>query len=196
MSLENLTKTTRSSGNILLAAILIIAAVAVYRWTITPHANYLAAAQKYEETMDGITKKNKFIETNIRVQQKKFENLQKRFEQLNSKLFTHTKATEFFSSMQVIAEEVDCEISSVNFSSENSRRRSKRYGVHSEQATLNIIGSYKNITKLITRLQNRSEQVEIDTISIRPSTENPEKLRCESAIVIYIMQNKEEAGDE
>ncbi len=186
MSLENLTKTTRSSGNILLAAILIIAAVAVYKWTIVPHTNYLSAAQRYDMTLDGIARKNKFIKTNIKVQQEKLKKLQKKFEQLNSRLFTLTKATEFFSDIQSIAEETGCQISSVNFSLANPGNRAKTTNVYMKQARLDIIGSYENITKLISRLQNRPQQVKVDAISIKPIRQIPGKLNCDAAIVIYI----------
>lgn len=186
MPFENWTKTTRSSGNILLAAILIIAAVVVYKWTIAPHTNYLSAAQRYDMTLDGIARKNKLIETNIRVQQKKLEKLQKKFEQLNSRLFTPTKATEFFSDIQSVAEEAGCQISSVNFSSANPGNRAKTTNVYTKRARLDIIGSYENITKLISRLQNRPERVKVDRISIKPIRGIGGKLKCDATIVIYI----------
>jgi len=161
--------------------------VAVYKWTIAPHTNYLLAAQRYDVTLDGIASKNKFIETNIGVQQKKLGKLQKKFEQLNSRLFTPARATEFFSDIQSAAEDAGCQISSINFSSANRGNRAKATNVYVKQAKLDIIGSYENITKLIRKLQNRSQQVKVNTISIKPIRGITGKLECDAVIVIYIL---------
>jgi len=71
---EHLTKSTRSAKNAMFAALVLIGAVAVYNRIVTPHRNYLMAAQQYESAVDHLDKKNQTIHHDLQLRKKNLKN--------------------------------------------------------------------------------------------------------------------------
>ena len=192
---QNLIKSIRSSKNAMYAALVIIEAIALYNWIVTPHLSHLQAAQRYEVVIDELAKKNQIISNNVTAKKKELEKLQEKFNDVRIKLFEPVKAKEFFSDMQAMAEVTNCVIYSLNLSPTNTTLDTGKLDVRSHitanHATLTVVGGYKDIVALINKLQDRSRQVWIDSISVEPVSSNTEQLRCDVVLTIYVIHGKE-----
>ncbi len=192
---QNQIKAIRSSKNVVFAALVVIGAIILYNWIVTPHVNYLRAAQRYESITDLLARKILVIKNNVTIKKKELEELQENFEHIHIKLFDPVKAKEFFSDIQAMAEETNCVIYSLNFSPADSALDAGQLEVSSHitanRATLSAVGNYKDIVVLINKLQDRPKQVWIDSISIEPISGNSEQLKCDITVTIYMLHSKE-----
>jgi hypothetical protein len=191
---EDQINSIRSSKNVVLAAFVVIEVIALYNWIVTPHLNFLQTAQRYEAVADKLAKKTRIIGTNVKLRRKKLGQLQEDFKHIHIKLFDPVKAKEFFSDIQAMAEQTDCIIYSLNFSPTDSAINAGQSEISSRitanRATFSVGGKYKDIIALINKLQNRSKQVWIDTISMEPVNRNSELLKCDMSIAIYVIYSE------
>ncbi|MBW8040627.1 MAG: hypothetical protein FVQ85_11560 [Planctomycetes bacterium] len=192
---KNRIKSIRSSRNVLLAALVIIGAITIYNWFVAPPANYLWAVQRYNSVAGDLAKKNQLISKNIAIKKNKFGELHEKFKHVHTKLFDPIKAKGFFSDIQVVSEEANCVVLSLKFSSTASMLKAdpseKNSYITAQRANLTAKGTYVDITALMNKLQDRLEQVRIDSISIKTTRGNSGQLICDMNITIYVMQNKE-----
>ena len=72
---EHLTKSKRSAKTAMFAALVLIGAVAVYNRIVTPHRNYLMAAQQYESAVDHLERKNQTISQDLAVKRKELKDI-------------------------------------------------------------------------------------------------------------------------
>ena len=195
MLLEKWTKSARSSKNVMLAALVLIGMIAVYNWIVVPHANYLIAAQRHKSVIDVLAKKNEIISKDVIVKRKELEELQGELEQVRISLFDPIGAKEFFSDIEDMAEDTDCIIHSLDVSQARSALKADRSKASSyitaNRATLSVVGNYRNIVALMSKLQDRLEQVQIDSVSIKLISSNSNQLKCDITITVYVIQNKE-----
>ncbi len=61
MLVDNLAKIGHSTRNATSASLIVIAAFAMYNWTVTPHAASLSSAKAYEIVVDTIAKESKIL---------------------------------------------------------------------------------------------------------------------------------------
>ena len=66
MLINNIAKLSHPARNATSVTLVIIAALAMYKWTVSPQSGYLSAAKGYESAMDSVIKYNKII--NIQVE--------------------------------------------------------------------------------------------------------------------------------
>jgi hypothetical protein len=200
MLLENWKKSACFSRNAALAALVLIGIIAVYNWIVAPHANYLMAAQRYRSVIDVLAKKNEIISKDVMVKKKELEKLQDEFEQVCASLFDPVGAKEFFSDIEVMAKGTNCIIHSLNVSQtgppaflRKQKRGQWKAGsyITANHATLSVVGNYGNIVELMSKLQDCLEQVRIDSLSIKLIDSDSNQLKCDIAITVYAIQNKE-----
>lgn len=210
MLFNNLAKLNRLSRNALSAALVIIAAIAIYNWMVAPHATYLFAAQHYESAIDGVAKKNKILSNTVKVKEKKLEGLRERFAQLRHKLFTPDEAQDLLSDLRVICEKADCKVNSLNFiktRESGSKRRQVTLGAVARQvegdsdvvannAVLSVTGVYSDIIGLLEIIQKRTQGVWIDSIEMTVFDEDSAELKCDMAITIYTIHDKDTITNE
>jgi len=198
MLVDNLAKLRSSSRNAVSASLILIAALAMYNWIVAPRTNYLLAAQRYEFVMDNMVKKNKTIDNRVNIKKKKLEELREQSAQLQSTLFTSDQAREFFSDLQAISEQTGCIVYSVNLITNNPNpikggQLQDTAGIVTKSAVLSVVGVYKNVTKLIERLQTRTQKVWIDSVQLRTLDNRSDQPRCDITITICALADKEPA---
>jgi len=195
MSVKHLAKLNRSTRNATLALLIVIASLAMYSWIVAPHATYLSTAQGYESVMSNLIKKNKLISNEVKVKRKKLQKLHEQSAQLQSTLFTSDKASEFFSDLQAISEETGCMVHSLNLISDKPNPKDKQAedssGVATKSAVLSVVGVYKDIARLIKRLQARTQKVWIDSIKVLTLEYSSDRPRCDITITICVITDKE-----
>ena len=198
MLVNNLTKLSRSSRNAVSASLILIAALAMYNWIVAPRTNYLLAAQRYEFVMENVVKINTSIGNKVETKKKKLQELREQSAQLQSTLFTPDQAREFFSDLQAISEETGCIVYSVNLITNKTSpykdgQLHDTAGIVTKSAVLSVVGVYKNITKLIERLQSRTQKVWIDSVKVQALNNNSDRPRCDITITICALTDKEPA---
>jgi len=184
MLVDNLAKIGHSTRNATSASLIVIAAFAMYNWTVTPHAASLSSAKAYESIMDNLAKESKIIATRIKIRRKKLEELRGQSAQLLSMLFTPEAAREFFSDIEVIAEQTGCVVHSINLSAGERKTEHEHLGIGTRSAELSVVGLYRDIARLIRRLQARSQKVWLDSIELRTIDYSSDKVGCSLTITI------------
>ena len=186
---------TYSSRNVMLTSLVLIGAIAFYMWVVAPHRNNLMAAQRYDSVTTDLARKSQIINDTLKIKKKELKELQEELEQTHTRLFGSIEARKFFSNIQTLVEKANCTVNSLKFSPTDPAIRADRPEKNSylttQLAKLGVIGSYRNITLLMNRLQDRSEQVRIDAVTIKPTGNNSEQLECNMNITIYVIADKE-----
>ncbi len=194
MLIDDIAKFNRSSRIAVSAALVVIAAIAMYNWTVAPHTGYLFAAYRYESAIDNISKKSKVISETLKIKKKKLQQLRERFVELQSTLFTPDEAKEFFSDLEVISEGAGCIVYSLNFAKGGpvlkAEKSENALGIVANSAMLSVVGIYGNIIKLVERLQARTQKVWIDSVKMETFSGNPDRLKCDMTITIYTIEDK------
>ena len=197
MLIDDLAKLNRSKRNSVSAALIIIAAIAIYNWTLAPHTSYLFAAQRYEAAIDNIMKESKVISNKVKMNKKKLQELRQQFAEFQNTLFTPGKATEFFSDLQPISEGAGCVVHSLNFATGGpvlkGEESENALGIVTNSAMLSVVGMYGNVIKLVERIQARTQKVWIDSVKMEALSDNPDQLKCDMTIIIYTIEDKEAA---
>lgn len=195
MIIGNFAKLNRSTRDSVFAALIVIAAIAMYNWIVAPHVDYLFAAQQYEFAIEKSVEKNKAIAREIEVKTKKLEELSKQLAQSQSKIFTSDKAKKFFGYLQTVLEETGYTVHSLNLSVSKPRPGDKQSagtsGIVANRVTLSISGQYNNIVKLMDDLQNYTKKVWVDSFKIKVIDFSSGQLKCDMAVTIYTTQDKE-----
>ncbi len=191
MLLRNKTKTTGPSRKVMFISLVLIGSMAVYNWFVAPHRNYVLAAQRYEAITGELEKKNEILSSTVTNKRKGLEEIQEEFLLGRSKLFDSASAKEFFDSIHAISKASNCIFETLTLSQAKSAtmqkgsKSSSRITTHS--ATLAVLGSYSNISKLMNKLQDRPEMVSIDSVSIAPKRKNYVQLKCNMTITVYVI---------
>jgi len=197
MLVDKLAKLNRSTRHTVSVSLIVIAALAMYNWLVTPHADYLSAAQGYESVMDNVVEKNKTISSIVNIKRKKLQELGEKSAQLQSILFTPDQAREFFSDLQAVSEETGCVVYSLNLMtnkpSPKDRDSEDTSGIVTKSAVLSVVGVYGNIAKLMERLQARTQKVWIDSVQVRTLDYSSDQPRCNITITICELTDKETA---
>lgn len=200
MLLDNLTKSTRSSKNVALVTLILIGVIAVYNWLVAPHRNYLLAAQKYESTVGNLAKKNHIIAKKVKNKTKELDRLQEKFRQAHARVFDSTEARRLFSDIPAFTQEAGCVVDSLEFLSggleSKKKQPGKNSGINTQRAKLSVLGSYGGIAVLMNKLQERDEQVRIDSVTVKPIRRGSSRLKCDMTIAINVIQNKERGPDD
>jgi len=178
------------------AALVLIGAVAVYNRIVTPHRNYLMAAQQYESAVDHLERKNQTISQYLAVKRKELKELREKFRQTHLELFDPVEAGRFLSNIQTKSEETGCIVSLLTFStgslaSEEKRSKPNHY-ITKQQAILSVVGGYTNIVALMDKLQDDPKKVSVDAVGINADDQGTVHLECKMTVTIYVIHRKEE----
>lgn len=193
MVVHNLSRMSRASRNAVSLSLIVIAALAMYRWFVTPHAMYLAAAQQYDSAVENAIAHKQALSAKVDAKKKTVEHLRRQYVELASTVFTFDQAREFFGDLQAISEESGCAVCSLNFinSQTGPEGQQPTAGMVVKSAALTVEGLYGNITVLIQKLRSRTQKVWIDAVRIRPLDRNPDRVRCDITITICSLENEE-----
>ena len=193
MVVYNLSRMSRTSRNALSASLIVIAALALYRWSVAPHAMYLAAAQQYEGAVQNVIANKQALSAKVSAKEKTVEQLRRQYTELASTVFTFDQAREFFGDLQAISEESGCAVCALNFISSQAGPEAQQptAGVVVKSAALTVEGLYGNITTLCQKLRSRTQKVWIDAVRIRALDRSADRVRCDITITICALENEE-----
>jgi len=200
MLTDEITKLNRSSTIGFLAALVVIAAIGMYRWILAGHNANLQAAQQNESVVDEFIRKNQFVGNTIELKKKKLEELRIQSDGLRSKVLATGDAEESFGNLQAIAKDARCVIRSLNAIGGQQGRRDEQTqsgeGVVAKRAVLNVIGSYGSIMKMISGLQKSDKKIWLDSLKMQTIEGGSDQLKCEMTVTIYTVSRKETTANE
>ena len=191
MLVNTIAKLNKSARNGISASLIIIAVIAMYRWTIPPHTNYLSSAKSYEYAINDMIEHSKIIKTQVELKKKELQELRENSSQLESVLFTPKEAKEFFSDLEVISVQSGCAVESLNFSAEKTESSEKHIGIKIRSAIISVVGVYKDIEMFVGTLQSRTQKVWIDSIKMENLDETSSSVICDLTITIYQISDKD-----
>lgn len=197
MLIDNLAKLSRTSRSTVSAALIVIAAIAMYNWTVAPQAKYMLAAQDYQSLVGNVVEKHMVISEKVGAKRENLRKLQEQFKRLRGTLFTPEQAKQFFSDLQTISEESGCAVHSLNIvttgQSGEKEQSQDASDIVPKSATLSVVGVYENIMKLMEKLQVRTQEVWIDSLRIELFDYESAQPRCDITVTVYTVEDEEAA---
>jgi hypothetical protein len=197
MPLSDFATLNRRVQNSVFAALIIITATAIYSWLVNPHIKDVSAAQSYDSALDMVVEKNRYLTNQVQLKKEKLQQLTEQYTQSRNNLFTPAQAKEFFGDLQVMLEETDCTVHSLNLVVNKSGDKDKQIknasGIDTNSAALSVSGQYGSITRLVEGLQSHSPKVWLDSFVIELMDYASGLLKCDMTITIYTIEEKGDA---
>ncbi len=185
----------QSKSNTLVAAILAIFIIAMYNWFVMPQTRYLAAAQKYRDTVESMKKISIAMNRKQRISSGNLAKLVQQFELQKQDLFNAGQAKDFLASLQSVAEKSGCVVVNLKHSpvKEVAVKDNSSVGIHfyQNQVNMRFLGRYENIIGFLNTIQNRTTKVWIDSINLRMKDITSSYLTCDTTLSIYTLDIKE-----
>jgi len=182
------------------AALILLSSITACGWILWPHVTYLHAVQGYGPVVSSIADKKNTMCTAIGAKGRKLQAIQAERDTLRDKFFTVTQAKEFFSRLEHFAQGVGCAVASVDFVFERGQPGT---GMSSDvptlvahRANLTVAGQYEDLIVLFEHIQGHLHDVWIDSCRIELSNADRGRLRCDVALTIWVISDKEDSSDE
>jgi hypothetical protein len=104
-----------------------------------------------------------------------------------SRLFATAEAEKFFGSIKPVSEQTGCIVKSLLVSPKDAVFEDKKTSgrITKKHAVLTLLGGYQSILKAVEKLQNRSQGVWIDSVSIHDGS-GTGRLECGMGISVYV----------
>lgn len=176
-----------------------LVAIAMYNWAISPQTSYLQAAQRYETMMSDAGEKTTVIKSGIVDKKKELERLHEEIAATKDSFFTLKTSREFFSDIAPILSQSDCMMESLTFPSTSSITLNKDEeidsGISEKRAALVFTGRYESIIKFLRRLSGYSQHIMVNDLVIESVRSGEKRLVCHMTITIYLIEEKELVTD-
>jgi len=180
-----------SSRRALLMGLVVLTAVAIYCWLLSPFRNQLLAAQRYNSTLDSSIHKVRVLDTTLEAKKAKLEEMRKAFARLRNELFTQDEARDFLATLPTMIRSTGCVVQSLSSNPEQrggSQNQPDNSGIAGKKASVTVIGGYNSIVKLFDNLQTSKRKVWIE--SVRMDT-GAGKLKCQMMLTLYCVDSME-----
>lgn len=178
---------------------IILVAIAMYNWAVSPQTSYLQAAQRYETMMSNAGEKTVVIKNGIDDKKKELEKLHEDIAATKDSFFTPKTSREFFSDIAPISSQSGCMIESLTFPPTSSIALNKDEemdsGITEKKAALVFAGQYESIIKFLRKLSGYSQYIMIDNLVIESVRSGEKRLICHMTITIYLIEEKEIVTD-
>ena len=193
MILDYIKRIGWSRGNMIVAACVLIAIIALYKWFVMPHSRYLLAAEKYKDAAEEVERTTRTISTEIQLSQRKLDEISQQFRQRKQEFFEVDDARSFLGGIQTTAEKGGCFVGTLKFSParEIVVKDNNSVDIQQYQVSLSVVGQYQNIVQMLNSLQNRKQKVWIDTINLHLKDKTSGFLVCDLSLSIYTLKVKE-----
>lgn len=173
------------------AAPLIIGAVALYNWTISPHVGYLHAMQRLQPVMGRMAEELDAIHGTLEEKRSTMRSLQRDLGRTRDGLFTPEESTAFLRSLQALAESTGCTMVGADFTVEEEADRISDPNTpviaKASHVDLTVTGSYEPIVLLLQTLRERRQKVWVDSCNLNLADPRRGRLECQLGLTIYVV---------
>lgn len=194
MLADKIIQLDRSKRRVLLGALVVVAAIALYRWILSPYGTQLMAAQQYKSTLDEAIHKTKVLDNTLKAKKGKAQKLTEEFDSRQNELFTPAEIQGFFGSIQTVARRSGCVVQSVASVVDNKagsqNQQQDASGIIGKKAIITISGGFGDIEKFIKELQTYEHKVWIESFRMDAGG-NAGKLKCQVILTLYCVERLE-----
>lgn len=179
-----------SRKNVVAVALVLISVIAIYNWFITPHSNYLMAAEKYTVATRAKEKTCRLIESELKLKQRKLDEFAGRFDSAKQEFFDAETARTFLAGIQSQAEKNRCFVNTLKFSPAKQiiTADTNNIDIKEYQVNLGVIGQYADIVMLLDSLQNRKQKVWIENVRLQLKDPSTGYLVCDAVVSLYTLK--------
>ena len=200
MLMEKVIKANPGIKMFVCVSTIVIVAFATYNWIVSPHISYLKAAERYERMTGSAGQKGTTIKNNIDTKQQELDGLKAEIDQIQNSFFTEEKAREFFSDLEPILVQSDCNIDTLTFlppeSIASQADSEQTSSVILKRAEVEFTGEYENIIKFLKKLSSYSQRISIENLLIQSGRFGQQRLTCYMTVTIYLVEDREKVNDE
>jgi len=192
MRLTELANLSRSSRQTVLAALVVIVAVAMYRWTISPQLTYLKAMQQYRPVIENAHRQTFTLQASLQTRRRLFEQLQQQLEALSPRFYSLNESGDLERQIMTMATAAGCSVTSmaIRHGPGPGQQKDLDQPVRRLDLDLVVVATYDSIVSLVKALQAHERGVYITSLSIGPSGADGSALQCRLAIAVYIRQQE------
>ena len=191
--LGNSTRTTMSMS------LIAVAAIAMYGWIVSPHVAYLHAVQKYEPVVKEAAKEKSNLCTALGLKQRRLQAMRDELSKLRGRLFTPEEAQSFMGGLEASCQKAGCAVTSIGFPGDGGRSGAANVAeppvVQVRRANFAVLGRYDQIVALFELLQDRSQQVSVDSCRIELLDVASARLKCDLTMTIWVACGGENPND-
>jgi hypothetical protein len=189
----------QSAKTVMSAVVIIVAGVAAYGWVVSPHVAYLRAVQKYEPVVEDVARQKIAVSGALGAKRRRLEAIRSELALLRTEFFTPVEAVTFFSGLKQLAEENGCTVDFIDFTFDSGPRdeeTSPGFSIAGHHASLSLIGQYSDLVAMFEQLQQRTQEVSIDSSWIELSDVRTGRLKGRIALTIWVITGEEDGTDE
>lgn len=199
MLMDKLGKLSDGSKRMISLMTIILVAMGMYNWAVSPQKSYLKAAQRYDNMMANAGEKSLSIKKGIQVKEKELAIIRQEISATRGSFFNEKTSREFFSDIEPMSHQSNCVIESLNFMPAITTPANEA-GDDSEvilkSAEIVFSGKYENIIQFLRKLNSYSQRITISDIAIESMVSSRKNLICRMAIAIYLVDHKETVAHE
>lgn len=182
-----------SGKNLMVAACVLVVMAGLYKWSLTPHVQYLQAAENYRSSAREVEKTSKVINKELGEGRRELNEVSQRFQQGKQRFFEINTAENFLESLKPAIEKEGCYVNSLKIlpTKDIEVKEVNCIDIRQYQMNLSITGQYQNIVKLLDFLQNRKQKVWVDNINLYLKDLSSGTLGCDLSLSVYALTVKE-----
>jgi hypothetical protein len=199
MLIDIYSKSNTSSRFALVASIVCIVAVGSYHWLLSPHLQYLEAAQRHVNEVSSYDKKSKVLEGKLKLKHLDADKLSKQLAAKRDLFFTPVEAQQTFTSLEAAAKKANCTIVSLKLLPDDTNAQKNPApgvaGITISRATVSFVGSYPNSIRFLTSVLDCPGKIMINPFSIASSQSDSEKVECSLVITLCVMNKNNKGPD-
>jgi hypothetical protein len=195
MRLQKLNELSASERRVLVAALCVIGALAVYNWLVSPHVTSLHAAQRYERAASTVMNKGQAVAQQLDIKRQTLQRLLAEQASLAEGIFRPAEVEPFLDELERLCMETKCVLVSFSHAAKNAPILRDLGDANSpvlqKTAKLTLQAGYGNVEQFLEKLQTYRRKVWIDKLEISSA---PPGVTCNLEISVYIHRSKENEG--
>lgn len=197
MSANRANTLNRSKRYALSLAPILIGAIALYNWVISPHVGYLHAMRRLEPMVDQMVEHRQRICGTLDAELHKLRALQRELAGAREKFFPREECKAFVHSLQSLVEQAGCTLIMAEFTRGEGTRQTPEPGapaaVEALHVGMTVWGQYGQIITLLERLQENRRAVWVDSCRMDLLDSQEGRLECRLTLTSYVVLEQGES---
>jgi hypothetical protein len=183
------------------AALLLIGALALYNWVLSPHVGYLHAMQRLEPVVERVAEEKSRICGTVDGKLRDLRTLQRERAAVDNALFTPDQAQAFARGLLPLVAVTGCDVVRADFTDRGrtvpSPDPNAPVSIVVSPLSLEVSGQPAQITAVLERMRDHRPKVWIDSCRIDFPEARAGPLACHLVLTLYVVEQKRSrpAGD-
>jgi hypothetical protein len=157
--------------------LLVIGAVAMYNWVVSPHVAYLHAVQQLEPAVERMAAENERIRRSLGPDIRRLQSVRRERAGVQEGLFADTELIALIRNLPALVEQTGCTVVVADFTGGGDPGADPDAAFTIRHAGLTVRGTLDQITALLDRLQKHRPKVWIDAFRMERVAARPDLTR-------------------